>query len=65
MIEINDKWKSRKFWALIVGLIVYTINVFIPSIDPAQVEGIVWLIIIYILGQSGIDIIDTVRIKKR
>lgn len=48
-----------------MGLIVYTINVFIPSIDPAQVEGIVWLIIIYILGQSGIDIVDNVRIKKR
>lgn len=48
-----------------MGLIVYTITVFIPSIDPAQVEGIVWLIISYILGQSGIDLIDAVRIKKR
>lgn len=64
-MEINEKWKSRKFWAFIVGIIVYTITVFIPSIDPTQVEGIIWLIISYILGQSGIDIVDGIRIKKR
>jgi hypothetical protein len=63
-MEISEKWRSRKFIVLIIGLIVYIISE-LTGIDPLQIEPFINVIIAYMLGQAGIDLVNTYTLNKR
>ncbi|WP_298007923.1 MULTISPECIES: hypothetical protein [Anaerolinea] len=51
-----EKWKdllrSRKFWAMLIGLILMVVKAYRPDfpLDEEQLSGMVALLVAYILG---------------
>lgn len=56
MIDYS-KFLSRKFLAMIIGIIAYILNSIIPELEIANIEGILWLIVTYILAEGTRDVI--------
>ena len=56
MSKLGMLFKSRKFWAAIVGVVMMIVTELFPNfpLDEAQVEQIVWLLVAYIVG-TGIE----------
>lgn len=50
-----DLFKSKKFQALLVGLIVLLLQQYIPGVDEAKATEIVALVVAYIIGQGLAD----------
>jgi len=50
--KIRGIFRSRKFWAAVVGLVFIFLYELIPTfpLDPDQVTNIVYMIVAYILG---------------
>ena len=59
---MNDKpfYKSKKWWMAIAGAISMIIGNYL-GIDPTTLLEVFGLIIIYILGQAGVDIAKSVK----
>lgn len=51
-----DLLKSKKFQALLVGLIVLLLQQWIPGINETQATEVVALIVAYIIGQGLADL---------
>lgn len=47
--------KSKKFQALVVGLLVLLVQQYIPGLDEAKTTEVVALIVAYIIGQGLAD----------
>ena len=49
-------FKSRKFWAAIVGIAMMVVKELVPNfpLNEAQVEQVVWLLVAFIIG-TGIE----------
>lgn len=51
-----DLLKSKKFQALLVGLIVLLLQQWIPGVNETQATEVVALIVAYIIGQGLADL---------
>lgn len=56
MIDFS-KFLSRKFLAMIIGIIAYILNSIIPELEIENIEGILWLIVAYILAEGTKDVV--------
>lgn len=56
MIDYS-KFLSRKFLAMIIGIIAYILNSIIPDLAIENIEGILWLIVAYILAEGTKDVV--------
>jgi hypothetical protein len=56
MIDFS-KFLSRKFLAMIIGIIAYILNSIIPDLAIENIEGILWLIVAYILAEGTKDVV--------
>jgi hypothetical protein len=55
-MQIPSIFKSKKFQAALVGLIVITLRGLVPDLADIQIEPIVALLVSYILGQGLADL---------
>jgi len=46
---------SKKFWAMIIAILLAVIKYFCPNCPFEAIEKVLWVIVIYILGQSCVD----------
>lgn len=56
MIDYS-KFLSRKFLAMIIGIIAYILNSIIPELEIENIEGVLWLIVAYILAEGTKDVV--------
>jgi hypothetical protein len=56
MIDFS-KFLSRKFLAMIIGIIAYILNSIIPELEIENIEGVLWLIVAYILAEGTKDVV--------
>ena len=56
MIDFS-KFLSRKFLAMIIGIIAYILNSIITELEIENIEGVLWLIVAYILAEGTKDVI--------
>jgi len=56
MIDYS-KFLSRKFIAMIIGIIAYILNSVIPELQIENIEAILWIIATYILAEGTKDVI--------
>lgn len=52
---MDDKWKSRKLWSEIVGVLIIIIATAMGR-TPEEIYPIVFPIVAYIFAQAGVDI---------
>ena len=56
MIDFS-KFLSRKFLAMIIGIIAYILNSIIPELEIENIEGVLWLIVAYIIAEGTKDVV--------
>lgn len=56
MIDYS-KFLSRKFLAMIIGIIAYILNSIIPELEIENIEGVLWLIVAYIIAEGTKDVV--------
>lgn len=61
---MKEKFLSRKLWAAVIGaaLTAFGTNL---GVDPGMVDNLVNLLMVYIVGQAGVDIVDKVAVAKK
>lgn len=65
MAKFSDLFKSRKFWAALVGLVSVVLKAALPDfpLDEAALSNIVWVLAAYILGVALEDGLSAVRAR--
>jgi hypothetical protein len=55
------RFLSRKFIAMLIGIIVLVVSSIIPELNSVELEKMLWLIFSYILAEGSKDIAETIK----
>lgn len=55
------KFLSRKFIAMIIGIICLIMTTLMPELDYQSLENIIYIIMAYIFAEAGIDAVAAHR----
>lgn len=55
------KFLSRKFIAMIIGIICFIMTTLMPELDYQSLENIIYIIMAYIFAEAGIDAVAVHR----
>lgn len=52
---MEEKWKSRKLWTAVIAAIFAIVGTAL-GVEPEQLSKVLYPLIVYILGQAGVDL---------